>query len=142
MKAKQVKKRRDLSLDDSNQKKISKMQMKRELEKQLYAEKQEKDIVKNKEKHVYKICVEKYEFKGSPREVFTAFLKKNSSTQKGYSTLNSGQHVTVEYFDKEQPLRITSIDGRKGITSFDNIVRLSDFICKICGNIKPIVHAQ
>ena len=53
--------------------------------------------------------------------------------------LNSGQHVTVEYFDKEQPLRITSIDGRKGITSFDNIVRLSDFMRK---NIKPIVHAQ
>lgn len=130
IKVKSTKARRMLSTDN-NQKKISKMQIKRELEKQLYAEKQEKDVVKNKEKHVYKTCVEKYEFKGSPREVFTAFLKKNSSIQRGYSMLNSGQHVTVEYFDKEQPLRITSIDGRKGITSFDNIVRLSDFMRKI-----------
>ena len=77
IKVKSTKARRMLSVDNNNQKKISKMQIKRELEKQLYAEKQEKDVVKNKEKLVYKTCVEKYEFKRTPRKEFTAFLKKN-----------------------------------------------------------------
>lgn len=125
IKAKSTRTRRMLLTDNNGQKRFSKNRIKRELE-QTYVENQEKVVnVKPKEKHQYKIdFAERYEFRGTPKKVFSALLKKSSSTQRGYSTLNAGQQVTVEDFGGDQPLRVTSMDGRQGITSYDNIKSL------------------
>ena len=126
IKAKSTRTRRMLSTDNDGQKRFSKNRIKRELQEQTYVENQEKVIsVKPKEKRQYKSdFVERYEFRGTPKKIFSALLKKRSSTQRGYSTLNAGQQVTVEDFGSDQPLRVTSMDGRQGITSYDNIKSL------------------
>lgn len=126
IKAKSTRTRRMLSTDDDGQKRFSKNRIKRELQEQTYVENQEKVIsVKPKEKRQYKSdFVERYEFRGTPKKIFSALLKKSSSTQRGYSTLNAGQQVTVEDFGGDQPLRVTAMDGRQGITSYDNIKSL------------------
>lgn len=127
IKEKSTRAKRMLSLDDNGEKRFSKNRIKRELQEQTYVENQERVVVdvKPKEKRQYKSdFVERYEFRGAPKKVFSAILKKSSSTQRGYSTLNAGQQVTVEDFGGDQPLRVTSIDGRQGITSYDNIKSL------------------
>lgn len=126
IKEKSTRTRRMLSVDNDGQKRFSKNRIKRELQEQTYVENQEKVVsVKPKEKRQYKSdFVERYEFRGEPKKVFSAILKKSSSTQRGYSTLNAGQQVTVEDFGYDQPLRVTSMDGRQGITSYDNIKSL------------------
>ena len=126
IKAKSTRTRRMLSTDNDGQKRFSKNRIKRELQEQTYVENQEKVIsVKPKEKRQYKSdFVERYEFRGTPKKIFSALLKKRSSTQRGYSTLNAGQQVIVEDFGGDQPLRVTSMDGRQGITSYDNIKSL------------------
>ena len=126
IKAKSTRTRRMLSTDNDGQKRFSKNRIKHELQEQTYVENQEKVVsVKPKEKRQYKDdFVERYEFRGVPKKVFSALLKKRSSTQRGYSTLNAGQQVTVEDFGCDQPLRVTAMDGRQGITSYDNIKSL------------------
>lgn len=126
IKAKSTKTRRMLSVDNDDQKRFSKNRIKRELQEQTYVENQEKVVnVKPKEKRQYKSdFVERYEFRGTPKKVFSALLKKSSSTQRGYSTLTAGQQVTVEDFGGDQPLRVTAMDGRQGITSYDNVKSL------------------
>lgn len=123
IKAKSTRTRRMLSTDNDGQKRFSKNRIKCELQEQTYVEKVVN--VKPKEKRQYKSdFVERYEFRGTPKKVFSALLKKSSSTQRGYSTLNAGQQVTVEDFGGDQPLRVTAMDGRQGITSYDNIKSL------------------
>lgn len=126
IKTKSTKTRRMLSVDNDGEKRFSKNRIKHELKEQTYVENQEKVVgVKPKEKRQYKSdFVERYEFKGTPKKIFSALLKKSSSTQRGYSTLNAGQQVTVEDFGGDQPLRVTAMDGRQGITSYDNIKSL------------------
>lgn len=126
IKTKSTKTRRMLSTDNDGQKRFSKNRIKHELKEQTYVENQKKAVVeKPKEKYQYKSdFVERYEFRGTPKKIFSALLKNRSSTQKGYSTLNAGQQVTVEDFGGDQPLRVTSMDGRQGITSYDNIKSL------------------
>lgn len=69
------------------------------------------------------VCVakEKYQFKGTPKNVYSATLKNHSSQQNGYDVLSKGQLVTVEDFGGDQPIRVTATDGRQGITCLDNI---------------------
>jgi hypothetical protein len=67
---------------------------------------------------------EKYQFQGTPREVFNATLLKPSIAQRGYSQLSKGQMVTVEDFGGGQPLRVTSMDKRVGIADHSLIKRL------------------
>lgn len=71
-------------------------------------------------RHVSSI-VEIYKFRGEPKRVYSAIIKRHSSQQKGYDVLSAGQNVTVEDFGGDQPLRITAMDGRVGITCIDNI---------------------
>ena len=127
IKAKSTRTRRMLSIDNDGQKRFSKNRIKRELQEQTYVENQEKVVnVKTKEKRQYKSdFVERYEFRRTPKKIFSALLKRNSSPQRGYSTLNAGQQVMVEDFGGDQPLRVTAMDGRQGITSYDNIKSLS-----------------
>lgn len=127
IKEKSTRAKRMLSTDNNGEKRFSKNRIKRELQEQTYVENQERVVVdvKPKEKRQYKSdFVERYEFSGAPKKVFSAILKKSSSTQRGYSTLNAGQQVTVEDFGGDQPLRVTAIDGRQGVTSYDNIKSL------------------
>ena len=65
-----------------------------------------------------------YQFRGVPKRVYSAIIKQPSFQQKGYEVLSKGQQVTVEYFGDDQPLRITAIDGRVGITCANNIKSL------------------
>lgn len=124
IKEKSTRTRSSLSVDNDGRKRFSKNRIKHELQEHTYVENQERVVVdvKPKKKSQYKSdFVERYEFKGAPKKIFSAILKKSSSTQRGYSTLNAGQQVTVEDFGGDQPLRVTSMDGRQGITSYNNV---------------------
>jgi hypothetical protein len=80
-----------------------------------------------KEQRDYRSAVipEKYQFRGTPQEVFSATLTKPSFAQKGYVQLSKGQMVTVEDFGGDQPLRVTAMDKRVGVADHSIIKRLS-----------------
>ena len=111
------------TLSNDNGQKRLKNRIKRELQEQTYVENQNRTFFKkSKEKHQYKSNFTKfYEFKEAPKKIFSAILKKCSSEQKGYSVLKSGQQVTVEYFGEDHLLRVTAMDGRQGVTNYNNI---------------------
>lgn len=109
-------------------KRFSKAKMKREMvsENTVDIEQTVKQS-KNSEQSKTHVCLvaEIFKFKGEPKRVYSAILKRNSSQQKGYDVLSKGQQVTVEDFGSSQPLRIKSMDGRIGITSESNVKPLS-----------------
>lgn len=107
-------------------KRFSKAKMKREMVSENTSADKTTRTVKTATEPKHHTCtvVEKYQFRGEPKRVYSATIKRHSSRQKGYSVLNAGQQVTVEDFGSDQPLRIMAMDGRVGITDADNIKSL------------------
>lgn len=106
------------------QKRFSKAKMKREIvmTEDTTILKVSPKIKKINEPKQYKCTVvDKYQFRGNPKNIYSATLKYSTSQQKGYSVLSKGQQVTVEDFGSDQPLRVTTMDGRVGITHADCI---------------------
>lgn len=104
-------------------KRFSKAKMKRDMVSENTVDNKNERVIKvgtNPRPHTC-TAVEKYQFKGTPKRTFSATLRHHSSPQKGYKVLSEGQQVTVEDFGSDQPLRITAMDGRVGITQPDNI---------------------
>ena len=107
-------------------KRFSKAKMKREIVSENTKVDKTTKTVKTTTEPKQRVCtaVEMYQFRGTPKQVYSATIKRHSSPQKGYSVLSAGQQVTVEDFGGSQPLRIVAMDGRVGITDNDNIKRL------------------
>lgn len=104
-------------------KRFSKAKMKREMVSENTTTNKETKTIKVETKPKPHVCteVDKYQFRGTPKRTYSAILKNRSSQQKGYNVLSKGQQVTVEDFGGDQPLRVTAMDGRQGITCADNI---------------------
>lgn len=104
-------------------KRFSKAKMKREMVSENTSIDKTTRTIKaaNEPKQYACVAVEVYQFRGTPKRVYSATIKRHSSQQKGYSVLSAGQQVTVEDFGSDQPLRIMAMDGRIGITDAANI---------------------
>lgn len=101
------------------EKRFSKAKMKRETVNEQNKETVQKELKETPKRSFQysNAAAVRYEFRGVAKKIYTATLAGRSSQQHGYHILSKGQLVTVEDFGGDQPLRITSLDGRQGICS-------------------------
>lgn len=111
--------------EEPTKKRYSKSKFKKdafeEQARQDVAEKKQTMVTKKRE---YKI-EEKYQFVGNVIRTWHGILAKHSKQKKGYNLVAKGQCVKVEEFDNDVLARVSTGDGRVGITNLADIKRMS-----------------
>lgn len=110
--------------DEVTKKRYSKSKFKKDVRE----EQSHQDVVKKKEhvvkKKEYKI-EEKYQFAGNPVRTWYGVLSKHSMQKKGYDMLTKGQCIKVEEFASDTLIRVSTNDGRVGISNITDVKRMS-----------------
>lgn len=97
-----------------------KKDVREEQTRQDVAEKKRPISTKKKE---YKI-EEKFQFAGKVIKTWYGILTKHSMQKKGYDLITKGQCIKVEEFDAGLLARVSTNDGRVGITNLSDIKRM------------------
>jgi hypothetical protein len=113
------------STDELTKKRYSKSKFKKDVReeqaRQYVTEKKQTTTTKKRE---YKV-EEKYQFAGSVIRTWYGILTKHSMQKKGYDFITKGQCIKVEEFNIGVLARISTNDGRVGITNLADIKRMS-----------------
>lgn len=97
--------------------------------KDVREEQASQDVIEKKQttttkKREYKV-EEKYQFAGSVIRTWYGILTKHSMQKKGYDFIAKGQCIKVEEFNIGVLARVSTNDGRVGITNLADIKRMS-----------------
>lgn len=93
-------------------------------EEQVRQDVTEKKQTTTAKKREYKV-EEKYQFAGSVIRTRYGILTKHSMQKKGYDLITKGQCIKVEEFNTGVLARVSTNDGRVGITNLADIKRMS-----------------
>ena len=112
--------------DELTKKRYSKSKFKKDVrEEQLHqedvAEKKHSTLTKKRE---YKID-EKYQFSGKVVRTWYGILTKHSIQKKGYDFIAKGQCIKVEEFSDDTFIKVSTNDGRVGISNITDVKRMS-----------------
>jgi transposase len=87
------------------------------------------DIAKKKQFAIRKkkqiIAEEKYEFNGDVTRTWRGILAKSTLQKRGYDLLSKGQCVKVEEFAADSLIRVSTTDGRVGVTNLSDVKKLN-----------------
>lgn len=111
--------------DELTKKRYSKSKFKKDVrEEQARQDVTEKKQTITIKKREYKV-EEKYQFAGSVIRTWYGILTKHSMQKKGYDLITKGQCIKVEEFNTGVLARVSTNDGRVGITNLADIKRMS-----------------
>lgn len=111
--------------DELTKKRYSKSKFKKDVrEEQARQDVTEKKQTTTTKKREYKV-EEKYQFAGSVVRTWHGILTKHSMQKKGYDIITKGQCIKVEEFNTGVLARVSTNDGRVGITNLADIKRMS-----------------
>lgn len=111
--------------DELTKKRYSKSKFKKDVrEEQACQYVTKKKQTTTKKKREYKV-EEKYQFAGSIIRTWYGILTKHSMQKKGYDLITKGQCIKVEEFNTGVLARVSTNDGRVGITNLADIKRMS-----------------
>lgn len=111
--------------DELTKKRYSKSKFKKDVrEEQARQDVTEKKQTTTTRKREYKV-EEKYQFAGSVIRTWYGILTKHSMQKKGYDLITKGQCIKVEEFNTGVLARVSTNDGRVGITNLADIKRMS-----------------
>lgn len=111
--------------DELTKKRYSKSKFKKDVrEEQARQDVTEKKQTTTTKKREYKI-EEKHQFAGSVIRTWYGILTKHSMQKKGYDLITKGQCIKVEEFNTGVLARVSTNDGRVGITNLADIKRMS-----------------
>lgn len=88
---------------------------------QYVTEKKQTTTTKKRE---YKVK-EKYQFVGNVIRTWYGILAKHSMQKRGYDLITKGQCIKVEEFNNDELVRISTNDGRIGITNLTNVKEMN-----------------
>ena len=111
--------------DELTKKRYSKSKFKKDVrEEQTHQDVAEKKHSTSTKKREYKI-EEKYQFAGNVVKTWYGILTKHSIQKKGYHLITKGQCIKVEAFNGDAFIRVSTNDGRVGISNITDVKRLS-----------------
>lgn len=111
--------------DELTKKRYSKSKFKKDVrEEQARQDVTEKKQTTTTKRREYKV-EEKYQFAGSVIRTWHGILTKHSMQKKGYDLITKGQCIKVEEFNTGVLARVSTNDGRVGITNLADIKRMS-----------------
>lgn len=111
--------------DELTKKRYSKSKFKKDVrEEQSRQEVTEKKNPVKTKKREYKI-EEKYQFVGNVVKTWYGILTKHSIPKKGYGFITKGQCIKVEEFSGDTLIRVSTNDGRVGISNITDVKRMS-----------------
>lgn len=111
--------------DELTKKRYSKSKFKKDVrEEQSHQDVAEKKHSTSTKKREYKI-EEKHQFAGNVVRTWYGIITKHSMQKRGYDLINKGQCIKVEEFNIGVLARVSTNDGRVGITNLADIKRMS-----------------
>ena len=110
--------------DELTKKRFSKSKFRKDVrEEQILDISEKKQFTIRKKKQF--ITEEKYEFSGNVTKTWRGILSKSTLQKKGYDLLSKGQCVKVEEFAADSLIRVSTIDGRVGVTNLSDVEKLN-----------------
>ena len=111
--------------DELTKKRYSKSKFKKDVrEEQSHQDVAEKKHSTSTKKREYKI-EEKHQFAGNVEKTWYGILTKHSIQKKGYDLITKGQCIKVEEFNGDSFIRVSTNDGRVGISNITDVKRMS-----------------
>lgn len=111
--------------DELTKKRYSKSKFKKDVcEEQSHQDVAEKKHSTSTKKREYKI-EEKHQFAGNVVRTWYGILTKHSTQKKGYDLITKGQCIKVEEFSGDTFIKVSTNDGRVGISNITDVKRMS-----------------
>ena len=111
--------------DELTKKRYSKSKFKKDVrEEQNHQDVAEKKHSTSTKKREYKI-EEKHQFAGNVVRTWYGILTKHSIQKKGYDLIAKGQCIKVEEFSGDTFIRVSTNDGRVGISNITDVKRMN-----------------